>query len=733
MTVIEPVPAPSTTARLRRAWAQRPRPARDALFTLAVLAWTLLPQARHVPVWATLLAGAMLGWRGWLAWTGRPLPARGWLVALLLLGCGLTWLEHRTLIARDAGLTLLVLLCALKTLEWRTARDLGVLFYLGLFAVLAAFLSDQSLATALAMGVAIWGLLAARVLAHLPEDRAPAPSAPGPARPLRTALALSARLMAVGLPLVVVLFLFFPRLAPLWGMPDAGRASTGLSDTLTLGDLGELAQDERLALRVRFPAALPPPEALYFRGPVLSLPDGTGWRARALPPAERAATVEATPSAPPPIDYDMTVEPLRLTTLPLLEWTRTAPTLGDQRGPLQQHPADLQWRREGGFPERVRVLGQAWPEGAAAGRLASARDIAFYTALPAGAHPRTRAWASAWQREQGLTGAPPTVLADALLAHIRRQPFVYTLAPGPGGAQPVDSFWLDHRQGFCEHYASAFVVVLRALGVPARLVTGYQGGEFNPLDGVLEVRQTDAHAWAEYATPAGTWVRADPTAAVAPERIRRGQRLALPPGPVAAALGEFSPALLQGALAALAQARAAWGVLDHAWNGWVLGHSRQRQLDWLARLGVADPDLSDLGRGLALLLAGLAAAGAGAMAWQMRRRTPADPWRRGFDQVHATLVRAGLAPAGPLTPRQLIRAVQDSSAPAGVGTAPARPVRQAPAVIEAYTAALASALLAMEAQRYGRPPDSPPPPLDTTIRQARRAARRLVRAQRRRP
>ena len=717
--------APPVTTRLRSAWALRPRPARDALFTLAVLAWTLLPLARHVPAWAALLAGALLGWRGWRAWTGRPLPARGGVIALLLLGCGLTWLQHRTLLNRDAGLTLLVLLCALKTLEWRTPRDLWVLFYLGLFAVLAAFLGDQSLATALAMGVAVWGLLAARVLAHLPEDRAPASPRPGPSAPLRTALALSARLVVVGLPLVVALFLFFPRLAPLWGVPDAGRARTGLSDQLQLGDLGELAQDERVALRVRFPAAVPAPEALYFRGPVLSLPDGTGWRTRAPSPADRAAADETAAPAPPSspalaIDYDMTAEPLRLATLPLLEWTRSAPTLSDRRGPLRQHPTDLQWRREGGFPERVRVQGRAWPDAAGAGRLTGPRDTAFYTALPQSAHPRTRAWVTAWQREQGLAGAAPDVIVPALLAHIRRQPFVYTLAPGPGGAQPVDSFWLDHREGFCEHYASATVVVLRALGVPARIVTGYQGGEFNPLDGVLEVRQSDAHAWAEYATPAGTWVRVDPTAAVAPERIRRGQRLTLPPGPVATALGEFSPALLRGALTALAQARAVWGALDHAWNGWVLGHSRQRQLDWLARLGVADPDLSDLGRGLALLLAGLAAAGAGAMAWQARRTVARNPWQRGFAQVQAELTRAGLAPPGPLTPRQLRHAVRERCRPDIHGA-------------EVPLTALDTALRALELQRYGRPADSPTAPLASTIRQAQRAARQLARAQRRRP
>lgn len=718
---------PPVTTRLRSAWAQRPRPARDTLFTLAVLAWTLLPQARHLPVWATLLAGALLGWRGWQAWSGRPLPARRVVIALLLLGCGLTWWQHRTLLNRDAGLTLLVLLCALKSLEWRTPRDLGVLFYLGLFAVLAAFLGDQSLATALAMGVAVWGLLAARVLAHLPEDGAHTSSQPAPSAPLRTALALSVRLMAVGLPLVVALFLFFPRLAPLWGVPDAGRARTGLSDQLQLGDLGELAQDERVALRVRFPATVPPPEALYFRGPVLSLPEGTGWRARASSPAELAAAVEpAEPTSPPALalDYDMTVEPLRLTTLPLLEWTRSAPTLSDRRGPLQPHPTDLQWRREGGFPERLRVQGRAWPDAGGAGRLTGARDAAFYTALPQGAHPRTRAWAAAWQREQGLAGAAPGAIVPALLAHIRRQAFVYTLAPGLGGAQPVDSFWLDHREGFCEHYASAFVVVLRTLGVPARIVTGYQGGEFNPLDGVLEVRQADAHAWVEYATPAGAWVRVDPTAAVAPERIRRGQRLALPPGPVAAALGEFSPALLQGALAALAQTRALWGALDHAWNGWVLGHSRQRQLDWLARLGVADPDLSDLGRGLALLLAGLAAAGAGAMAWQARRTVARDPWQRGFEQVHAVLTRAGLAPSGPLTPRQLGRAVQERCQ---------RDRDRDGDGVGAPLAALAAALHALELQRYGRPADSLTVPLASTIRQAQRAARHLARARRRRP
>ena len=198
----------------------RPRETRDTLFLLAVLAWTLLPQITQVPAWCSALAYAALAWRARLAWRGAALPSR-WLLLLALVGASLgTVLSHQTLLGKSAGLTLLVVLAALKTLELRARRDATVVFFLGFFLVLASFLHSQSLLTALAMGISVWTLLAALVLAHMPEDRPP----------LTLALGLAARLLLTGLPLIVLLFLLFPRVAPLWSLPADGTGRTGLSD-----------------------------------------------------------------------------------------------------------------------------------------------------------------------------------------------------------------------------------------------------------------------------------------------------------------------------------------------------------------------------------------------------------------------------------------------------------------------------------------------------------------------
>jgi protein-glutamine gamma-glutamyltransferase len=639
-------------------WAALPRESRDTLFLLATLAWTMLPQLTHVPPWCAALAYAALGWRAWLAWSGGALPSR-WLLVLALLGAAAgTLVSHQSLLGPSAGVTLLVVMSALKTLELRARRDATVVFFLGFFLVLANFLHSQSLVTALAMGLSVWLLVAALVLAHLPS---PMPGRSGQLpdpdtsrATLPHALALSARLLLTGLPLVIVLFLLFPRVAPLWTMPGPGTGKTGLSDQLTLGDIAELAQDDSLALRLQFEGAVPAPSQLYFRGPVLSESAGSGWqrrtRAEPIPEPESALTAARTA---PRVRYEMTVEPMALGTLPLLENARTGPTLPDvaQEPPWGHHPEGY-WFSPHPLSERTRVLATAMLDTPVHAR-ESAADApvqaddprwAPYLALDADQHPRTLAWADAQRRNFRSDAADSTPRAQWLLDHIREQPFVYTLVPGPGGRDPVDVFWLDSRAGFCEHYASAVTVVLRRWGIPARIVTGYLGGEVNPLNGVLEVRQRDAHAWVEYWHAARGWVRLDPTGAVAPERIRRGERLVAPRGRVGQMLVQLDPQLLE-------QARAAWGAAEHHWNQWVLGYSVHRQQNLLARLGWEGLDSRDLGRLLAGGFAAMVCAGAAVALWQVRRQRQ-DPWMRGHSRLQQILRRRGyeapdhLAPSG---------------------------------------------------------------------------------------
>ena len=621
-------------------WRRLPRDARDTLFLLAVIGWTVLPHAGHLPWWCTLFAAALLGWRAQLALAGGVLPSRWTVGALLLLAGVLTLWSERTLLGKDAGVTLLVALMTLKMLELRARRDALVVFFLGFFLVLTNFLYSQSLLVALSMLLSVWGLLTALVLAHMPLGR--------PA--LARAGALAAKTALLGAPPMVVLFLLFPRVAPLWGLPSDAVGRTGLSGTLALGGLAELANDDAIALRVRFAARVPPPEAMYFRGPVLGRFDGVEWTRLvphfAAPPRPELRLLGA------PIEYELTVEPSRLAALPMLEATpELAPaTRGDAGTPddfgFTLRP-DLQWQASRPLTERVRLDARAWLLYREGPRTAqpSLRD---WMQLPPGYNPRTLAWATALRREPGLEDADAATLAARVLDEIRRGGYGYTLEPGPYGRDAIDEFWLDRKFGFCEHFAASFVVVMRALGVPARIVTGYQGTDPVPLDGYWIVRQSHAHAWAEYWQPGVGWVRADPTAAVAPERIRRSRHLEPRPGLVAGAFESVSPALAT-------RLRRGWEALENRWNQWVLNYSRGQQFDLLRRLGVQSPNWADLTTALVVLLAAGASAGA---AWALWDRWRQDPWQRLQRRIEGRLAALGVVVARHEPPATRARTVR---------------------------------------------------------------------------
>lgn len=617
------------------AWSRLPRDARDTLFLLAVIAWTVLPHVSHLPWWCSLLTATMLAWRAILAVRQAPLPGRWWLVVVLAVAAGLTFWTYRSLLGKEPGITMLVVLMALKTLELRARRDAFVVFFLGFFLVLTHFLYSQSMPVALAMLVSVWGLLTAVVLAHMPVGQ---PS-------LRQAGALSARTALLGAPVMVLLFVLFPRIGPLWGVPQDGIAGTGLSDTMKMGSVSELVQDDRVAMRIRFDGPVPPPAAMYFRGPVLSRFDGTEWRsAPALPAASgvpRNAQLRINGQA---LRHEITLEPLRMAVLPLLEATvSVSPIEGYRIGARD----DLQWNASRPVLERLRFTAEAHTE-FRHGPTVDSAALREFVELPPGFNPRTLAWAAALRQDPRYATADGRTLADALMQRIRTESYVYTLAPGDYGRDAVDEFWLDRKEGFCEHFAAAFVVVMRALDVPARVVTGYQGAEPGPIDGYTVVRQSSAHAWAEYWQAGIGWVRADPTAAVAPERIQGSRRLQPPPGVVAGALGTVSPALL-------ARLRDGWEAINNRWNQWVLNYSRGQQFDLLERLGWRSPSWEDLALLLTAALSSLALAGA-AWAWWDRHRV--DPWTRQRAALLVALGRLGITAGHSDPPRALARKVR---------------------------------------------------------------------------
>jgi len=661
-----PTPRPPGRRSFWPGWRHLPRDARDTLFLLAVIAWTVLPHVPQLPLWCSLLTAGVLLWRARLALLNAALPGRWVVIAVLLIAGGLTWYTHRTLLGKEAGITFVIALMALKTLELRARRDAFVVFFLGFFIVLTQFLQSQSLLIAVAMLVSVWGLLTALVLAHMPVGQ---PS-------LKHAAGLSARAALLGAPIMALLFVLFPRIGPLWGLPQDSISKTGLSSSMTLGSVARLAQDDGIALRMRFSGPLPPAPDMYLRGPVLGSFDGREWKRLPTPPFPATRTGRGRLQlSGPAYAYEMTLEPQRTTVLPLLE---ASPDSGAGAPRLDGMQAfrrdDLQWQTERPLTERLRFNAEAHLQFRYGPTEADA-SLQDYLALPPGYNPRTLAWAAALRREPRYAQAGARVLAVAVLQHIANSGYGYTLEPGTygdaAGHDAIDEFWLDRKQGFCEHFASAFVVVLRALGVPARVVTGYQGADPSLIDGYVIVRNSYAHAWAEYWQPGTGWTRADPTAAVSPERIGRSRSLAPPPGFVVSALDTVSPNLLAGL-------RSGWEALNNRWNQTVLTYSRNSQLDLLKSLGMKSPSWEDLAYLLISVLSAASIVAAGWAWWDRRRQ---DPWTRLATRMRLGLQRLGIAAEAHHAPRALAGLVRQARGESG--------------------AALASLLDTLDRQRYG--------------------------------
>ncbi|MGI4776730.1 MAG: transglutaminaseTgpA domain-containing protein [Janthinobacterium lividum] len=653
------------SATLSRRMQALPREARDTLFLLGLIALIVLPQAGTLPLACTLLTSVALLWRGWIAISGRPLPGLRWRVAMLVLGLLGVFAAHQTLLGRDAGVTLVIVLLALKTLEMRARRDAFVIFFLGFFAMLTNFFQSQSLVTAFVMLLALLGLLTALVNAHKPVGRPPLMQS------ARTALGM----VVLGAPVMLALFMLFPRMAPLWGTPnDEMTGRSGLSNTMRVGTIAKLALDDGIAARIRFDGnAMPPQRALYFRGPVLSDFDGRQWTAPA--PWERGFLSAELRVRGEPLRYEVTLEPSNRPWLLAMDAPQQAPEVPGMR--VFATP-DLQLIASRPIGDLVRYRAVSHPDFQSGPLRRTGGALDRYVALPAGTNPRTVELAARMKRDPALTAAGTQGYVDAALARLKTGGYTYTLEPGVYGDDTADEFWFGRKEGFCEHITSAFVVLMRALDVPARIVTGYQGGELNGVDDFWVVRQSDAHAWAEVWEAGRGWVRVDPTGAVSPGRVGAFQRLAPQAGFLAGALGTMSPTLVQNL-------RAAWEAANNGWNQWVLNYTQSRQLDLLRHLGFEAPSLQDLAIVLLWVLIAVSVGGAGWTLWERKRH---DPWLGLLGRARARLARAGLVVPDATPPRRMATA-----ALARFGDA-ARPVHDW--------------LLKLEAQRYAAgSPDRP--------------------------
>ena len=642
-----------------------PRDARDTVFLLAVIAWVLLPQVNELPLWCSALAGAVLLWRGWLAVKARPLPGKRWLLLLLAATLAATWLTHRTLLGRDAGVTLLVVLLTLKTLELRAKRDAFVVFFLGFFCMLSNFFYSQSLLTAFSMLLGLLGLLTMLVNAHMPVGRPP----------LSQAAKTAGWMALLGTPIMLVLFLLFPRLAPLWGVPsDAMTGRSGLSQSMQVGTIAKLALDESVAMRLRFDGTPPRKQDMYFRGPVLANFDGREWRPSRLNTSARFGVTANLTVSGAPLNYEVTLEPTNRPWLFVMEAAAQPPALPS--GFLSGMQADLQWLTNRPINDLLRYKAQSYPD-FQHGPLQTVPGLQEFIDLPSGFNPRTRALAREIRGDPRLARAGTAQLVEEVMNRLRTGGYTYTLEPGVYGEHSADEFWFDRKQGFCEHIASAFVILMRSMDIPARIVTGYQGGELNTVDGFWVVRQSAAHAWAEVWESGRGWVRVDPTSVVAPSRIGEFDRLVAPQGTVERALRTFSPTLMT-------QLRLFWEATNNSWNQWVLNYTQGRQLNLLQNLGFESPSWEDLSYLLIGIVVAAALVGAG---WTWWDRTHHDPWVRLLARARKQLEKAGIRSTPASSPRQLAQEVLARYGPQSGSAAQA----------------IANWLLRLEQQRYAAP------------------------------
>jgi len=519
------------------------------LSTLLVIA----PHAIHLPLWVNALCAALLVWRGYLARSGQRLPGRWLLMTLSLAGMGGILVEYHTLFGREAGVAMLALLATFKLMELRTRRDAMALIYLACFLIITNFLYSQSLPTGLYMLATLLVIVTTWVHLH----------APGSA--FKPRLRIAAILLLQAVPLMLILFVLFPRVqGPLWGLPNDAFARSGLDDTMSPGSLGRLALSDAVAFRVNYQNTPPRRDQMYWRGPVLWHFDGRTWTAGQTAPGIAPQFSDTGQT----LNYTVTLEAHNKPWLFALD-------VPDKLSIPASLTADFQLLNPTPVNARLRYEARSQLQ-YHANLHESPGQLQRALQLPRTLNPRARQLAASWR----ASNKDDLGVIRSALSHFNRQNFRYTLEPPPlPGRDGIDDFLFTTRQGFCEHYASALVFLMRAAGIPARVVTGYQGGEYNAYGNYYIVRQSDAHAWAEVWLANIGWQRVDPTAAIAPERVELGLSAALTDNAALPFLSRNPPQWLRGL-------RLDLDALSFQWNQMVIGYNNERQFALLSRLGM---------------------------------------------------------------------------------------------------------------------------------------------------
>jgi len=518
---------------------------------------------------------AMIGWRCMNSWRGWPLPTKRFSkLKLLQLSIAastfvLLLVSYGNLIGRDAGVALLTVMLGLKVTEIRSHRDYYLSCFLGYFLVVTNFFYSQSIATAALMFAVVTIMTGCLISLNVPEQSLNS----------RSKLKLASQMLLQAIPLMILLFVFFPRVAgPLWGLPDdAYSAKTGIDNSMTLGTISQLITSDEVAFRVKFDDELPEQADLYWRGPILWQTNGRTWTE--LDDELQTSVPAKIIHSGPTYSYTTTLEAHNNKWLFALDFPTEVPST------IKSHfSQDGQLRSDETIKLRQQYQLTSTPE-----FKLNADDEPYLKQalqLPENQHTRTKQLAQQWL----LQTQNPQQLIQLALNHFNQQEFYYTLRPPMLSGDTIDSFLFESKQGFCEHYAASFTILMRAAGVPTRIVTGYQGGEINPIDQFLVIRQRDAHAWTEVWLGGQGWIRIDPTAAVSKQRIEQGMNTIMP-------LTMRSPLLISNSqqLAELWQKiRHNLDAIDNKWNQWILAYGPKLQKEFLSKLGLPSPNWQNM-------------------------------------------------------------------------------------------------------------------------------------------
>lgn len=535
---------------------------RNALVWIVVSLFALVaPHAGRIPIWILAVYVFAAVWRI-MVYQGRwSFPGRWVKAALIISSFAGIYLSYGSLVGLEPTVALLLTAFALKLIELSRRQDGFVLLFLGYFICITAFLFSQGILLVLYALLTVTLVTTALVAMHRPGEH----------QFNRKPIRLASILVLQSLPLMLVLFFLFPRIGPLWTVPlKSHTAKTGVSDFMKPGDISRLGRSGEVAFRVQFDGDIPPQSGLYWRGLVLSNLEDGAWRSLRyydIPASERRPAPLARVGES--LQYRVIMEPTQQNWLYSLRYAVSS-TPGVMTGAdyLLFSPTELE-------DERLYDV-QSWPDTPLGLNLSEWRR-SNELQLPAGENPQTVALARQMREEAGSDRA----FVDAVLARFNTQPFGYTLEPPLlPDRDPMDAFMFQTRMGFCEHFAAAFVVIMRAAGVPSRVVAGYQGGEVNPVNRTVIVHQFDAHAWAEVWLEGEGWVRVDPTAAVSPERIEWGLERAMEEEGSFLSDSPLSP-LRYRSIAWVNSLRLRYDALTYRWQSWVVGFDRDQQFQLL--------------------------------------------------------------------------------------------------------------------------------------------------------